>query len=590
MNQKVTLVETAREKIGRILSENYDIRVVYQQDMCCTDGKKIYLPVVGPNADKGLEKALAGMLDHEAAHILWSDFDLLEEVKRDAKPENWKVEPLLQVVEDARVEARMKDRWRGTRVNLDFLNEWGLQKVWDCWSKLSEWGKFTTICGRIAAGQNDHWLIAEAEKTDPHLVLYARAAQDLLEQAQDQDTSRQCLELVRKCLKRLHSLAAQGGINAPGLGTGTTDFETGFRPSNRQPNERDEKGQIKNNSPIPDFLDPTFVPEEKTRKKDEEIVALEFHIQNEARQSLPKNNKGYLVYSTERDVIQKVSGGDRKHTKRLLDSSRHVTNALYQNLVRNLMATSYSRWEANQERGSINPKALHKVIVGSSKKVFRRRKEAPSFNTRCILLVDHSSSMQGRKLRLAAESATIFGEVLSRIQIPFEVCGFSTTTTYNEGHGIYNKASAQDKKTFTRWGGLWIGIYKAFGEQWEHTKHRLSRMVYNQRHNTFDGESVLWAAKRLLQYSEKRKVIFLFNDGEPCPNVHSFIEEHKAYAKSVAEEVEKHLDLIAIGILSSQIKDYYSNSICIEELNDLPGATLGQLNKILRNAQRLFAV
>ena len=152
---------------------------------------------------------------------------------------------------------------------------------------------------------------------------------------------------------------------------------------------------------------------------------------------------------------------------------------------------------------------------------------------------------------------------------------------------IYDNASPEDQQIYTRWGGLWIGIYKSFEEPWHAVRHRCVNMARNQKVNTFDGESVRWAAMRLLQYPEPRRILFVLNDGRPCPNLNLYAE-HKAYLKQVIAEVEKHIEVFAFGIKDKCIKDYYTNSVVIKSRNDLPKVVVGELDRLLRQKQNAY--
>jgi hypothetical protein len=80
-------------------------------------------------------------------------------------------------------------------------------------------------------------------------------------------------------------------------------------------------------------------------------------------------------------------------------------------------------------------------------------------------------------------------------------------------------------------------------------------------------------------------VLFLFNDGEPCPNVTKFASEHYQYAQDVAKVVERVLEVVAIGICTDDVANIYSKSTCIYSVDDLPKITMGELDRILRKSQ-----
>ena len=59
--------QNSLEVIGQMLSKKYDIKVIFEDKFQPrTDGRRIYLPRLGPNADEDLILAMHGFLDHEA--------------------------------------------------------------------------------------------------------------------------------------------------------------------------------------------------------------------------------------------------------------------------------------------------------------------------------------------------------------------------------------------------------------------------------------------------------------------------------------------------------------------------------------------
>ena len=640
--KKIQLLETATERIGRMLAENYGIRVVYKHDLCCTDGKTIFLPVLGEKASDEMLAAIPGMIDHEAAHVLSSDFDEINKLKR--YPDANKLHGIVNIVEDARIEAFMKKRWRGTKVNFRKMYDWGYKDLLSRWDQLTEWGRFIQVCGVIACQEPDFWGVEKVKEKEPELWSYAEEIRDLLEQAADLPDTAAAMALARQILERIHSFAdspppppqtggqgddsgqdqKKGDDEQAGEGQDQDDSEgpqQGSDQSGKQDDDKDQEnqgdgrtgdkhddsdgantqpnasgdrdGDDQSNSPsrnVPESLKRDYQPSDEDMKKDEEVSSRQSQMKREAKASCPSGRGQYLIYSTDRDVVAPVSGGDRTEVMKLLNESRAITHTMRQKMMRNLIALTRSRWESNQDRGRINPRALHRVVTGSSKKVFRKKFDAPKFDTRCSLWIDHSYSMQGQKLNLAAASALLFGEVLNQLGIPFEVCGFSTSTTHYEGERIYQQATSEEQRTYSRWGGLWVGVYKAFDEDWNTVKSRCANMGRNQRHNTYDGESVRLAAQRLLQYPERRRILFLFNDGEPCPNVHQCMPEHVEYAKDVAKSVEKMIEVFAIGIKTDAVAAIYDNAVCIHSLDDLPKVMLGELDRLLRKMQRQLMV
>jgi cobalamin biosynthesis protein CobT len=598
---RVQLIESTTEKVSRILAENYGIQAVFKGDLCCTDGKRVFLPVIGDGASEEFLASIPGMVDHESSHILHSDFTLQKEIKKAKTPKKLMI--MTNVCEDARIELAMVKKWRGCRNNFEKLSDFACKKLVDKWDQLSEWGKIVQMCGGVAGLGLDNWFTKEVSQLEPELWSHVEKVIPLLQKSKDTKSSREAMELAQQILDVLHEHEEpkeeeKGDGDEANFAGGTGKAQPGDAedsPSNDpadqdadegdDPQEGDDDGSVEKR---PDCLNEDFDPTDEQGENDAAVTDRQKMISEEARKTQQHQPHGtYMIYSTERDVIDTIDKGDHQAAHKLLDESRQITNVMRMKMMRNLLAQNRARRDPGKERGKIDRRSLFRVSLETSKRVFWQRVEAPEFNTRASLWVDHSGSMQGQKLRLAAASAMLFGEVLDALKIPFEVCGFSTSTTGYEGTRIYDSASAADRKIFTRWGGLWVGVYKSFDESWHAVKHRCSTMERHQHDNTYDGECLRLAAQRLLEYPEPRRVLFWFNDGEPCPNVSDFMADHQLYLKRVVKEVEKVIEVFAVGIMTDNVKQYYSNSVVINNLQDLPKVMLGELDRLLRKNQQV---
>jgi len=612
--KKIDLMETAAEKIGRMLSDNYGIKVVYAGDMCCTDGKTIFLPVLGDDAPDELLGAFPGLIDHETSHVMDTDFDVFKSLK--SEPMGMKIKPILNAVEDARCERYIVERWRGCKVNLNKTAEWGYNKLFEDWNDVSEWGKFVQILNAMMGQDEDHWALRKMEKLEPDLWPYAQKVKHLTEQAANLPSTKASLDLAKEILEHIHiqtdpppppQQGNDNGENEDQNDSGNSDDseatdenedqsgrkrkeneDQGSQESSQRSskgNKKDEQTDQAQQNDHPQSLKRDWQPDDEDQKQYEQVTSRQEQVKKAAQATKQAKNRQYLAYTTEGDTLEKAPRGDRQTIQRLLNEYRPVIHVVEKRLMRNLTAFTKCRWECNQERGRINPRALHRIITGASDKVFRKRVEAPKFDTRCSLWIDHSYSMNGNKLRIAAATSIIFGEVLNRLNIPFEVCGYSTGHPHT-GQRRYESAASTDQHTYTRWGNLWVRVYKGFEEPWASVKHRCSNMSSSAQANTFDGEAIRLAAKRLLTYPERRRILFAINDGQPYPNIDKFMNIHREYLKDVAASVERAIELFAIGINSETVSSYYSNAVCINSVDDLPKIVVGKLDQLLRKMQQ----
>lgn len=82
----------------------------------------VNLPYIPDNASSELIDAIKGFLDHEVAHILFTDFTVMKRARTQSEAN------MFNIVEDARIEKCMQDRFSGSAENLDRTGRFFLEK------------------------------------------------------------------------------------------------------------------------------------------------------------------------------------------------------------------------------------------------------------------------------------------------------------------------------------------------------------------------------------------------------------------------------------------------------------------------------
>jgi len=95
--------------IAKILGDKYGVRVEVGGQRACTDGQTIYIPAL-PDDDRKAEILVRGYIDHESAHVRFKSGLLSGSALERA---------LQNILEDIRIESRMKERYRGCGGNLN---------------------------------------------------------------------------------------------------------------------------------------------------------------------------------------------------------------------------------------------------------------------------------------------------------------------------------------------------------------------------------------------------------------------------------------------------------------------------------------
>ncbi len=140
-------LKSALEKVGQIISRKYNINVVCKGNKCATDSKTIYLPAIPEELPSELERSINGYLDHECGHILYSDFEVIKPFK---ETHGEKAFDILNIVEDARINRAIGERYIGADLNIKTSNEYVYRKITEAGTDhMSPWQKLSMdICSR----------------------------------------------------------------------------------------------------------------------------------------------------------------------------------------------------------------------------------------------------------------------------------------------------------------------------------------------------------------------------------------------------------------------------------------------------------
>lgn len=719
-NRNVQIFESSIEKLARILSRKWGVKVVFQHGRCETEGKIIYLPVLPDNAPQELMDATQGHLDHEVAHVVLTDFDALNKIKRREK----KLFAATNALEDPRIERRFAELWPGAKFNFAKSREWSIGKVSEKekdasgketsgWDGLSDIGKVLYASAFYAQSDFDdsHWFLRDV--VEKEVMTRVRAAEPILRKARAAATTEEVIECARELLKAINEVeeepeyikpkdikpqdrlippqspldhvmpkkppkapadapklieveppdedeevdpedglpipgnkGAAGGEGEEGEGEegddsegdaavagagpgedqdGEEDSESGDQPSiaksgkasdkadaegeesegagdgevaeDAEPVEGDagddaegeevdgqigsqHNGSTKTNTSMkqPKKL-PPINSTDKELEDDADIMNLARMIKEAAEFEI-KGVDSYLVYTTEGDHVEEIKDGDKQQYRTFMQKAIAMVAVMKRKLTRAMLSSAVSSWEPDKLRGKVNPRAAHRVALGTSKRVFRQRVEAEKLDTAVQMMIDHSGSMYGDKLQLAAMTAIILGEICHQLGISFSVCGFSTDEGY-DGRRRWEKASPEEREIYSRWDNQWIGMYKDFDDSWPHSCHKLINMVRHSKNNTYDGESLKLGAQRLLQRREKRKILFWLNDGEPCPTGVDSRQALVEFTAQAAKEVEKLVEVVAFGIMTDSVKQFYKNWVQVNTIEELPKICLNQLTQLL---------
>ena len=214
---------------------------------------------------------------------------------------------------------------------------------------------------------------------------------------------------------------------------------------------------------------------------------------------------------------------------------------------------SQSRIERNLKAGRLDRKALHRIAGGAvdvySKKVNRISCE----NTVLYLLVDASGSMTGDRFNCAAAAGALMTEAMLPLKVPVKISAFTERTAWL---GWEHKEQLEDY------------VIKDYAEHRPRVKilEDFNKVVPKLYQNA-DGDSLMLAYRDIMARKEKRKILVVLSDGEPCSDRGGSADK---YLKQVVEYVETSpVEVYAIGIESRSVSRFYKNYQVLSSTSEL---------------------
>jgi cobalamin biosynthesis protein CobT len=280
-------------------------------------------------------------------------------------------------------------------------------------------------------------------------------------------------------------------------------------------------------------------------------------IQNEDLAEIFKNmpieNKEYLSRrDLDRHEVPEVTDTDKVSYRERLSQVGVAVNSMTRALEQSLRSMAKMHKSPYLRNGRLDMKRLVPIAKGLSKEVFYKTRPGMKLDVAVEIIIDESGSMGNfYEVQLLAMA---IGEALTAINIPFEITG--STTLYSGGSG--NMPSLDG---FQRVNPIVYKHYKKFTEKWAGVRSRMVRTYHHK--NNVDGEVVEYAAFRLMQRPERRKVIFSLSDGEPCAG-HSNESVMAMNLKRVCKRVRKQgVEVYSASILTDSPAGLYGREYSV---------------------------
>ncbi|MEK7393262.1 MAG: hypothetical protein AAB214_11930, partial [Fibrobacterota bacterium] len=540
--------ESELERVARTLTDQFGVQVICQGDEAWTDGQRIVLPSLPEPMGDRLERMIVGYLDHEMAHVAFSDFKVVKEFS-EKHPGH---EAMLNVVEDALIEKRAMQRWPGVRANLDAMFAQIRDRVKGLAAQRDAFGRFCTAIYLKLAHYGD-MLGMEAE-----VVGY----QDLLSDFAGVRNTRDSADLADRLLVRW--LAKQPPVTAKQEGTANDDntSEKAGGCADGDSKESAESPAGAEGSDVPTSGESSHPPTEwppqgdrhKTEKPTQTAGAPEADassidgatsadqdassgepgeqgIQNahgaggrslitealtelisEQVAQLDSGNE-YRVFTRQFDRMTLVPAANEHDVQDMLGKHGDVVRRLRRGLANALRSAEKRWWRGDQLRGELSPRGLHRLCLDRPQlDVFRTQAMVQGRSTAVSIVLDASGSMTTNKMDVARDALRVLLQALDELSVATEAITFTTGNDAN----VFKSATENGgdpnvlRQRFSRIANLEIGVVKQFDEPVKTALRRLPSIKGTGL--TPLGEAMQIGAQRINSRRENRKVMLVLTD------------------------------------------------------------------------------
>ena len=538
--------------IASMLGDKLGVKVnIGNTANACTDGNTIYLPALPVDADEKLYYLVSSFIDHESAHIRFTDFQVLDNANMSPLEKH-----IWNAIEDWRIEHELVKRYPGCREHFDWLIRNVVQRgsqeevgdnppafsilnyilltlrSWDVpelqkgceeeadiikglWPGLRE--KIDAILGLLP--DNCH--------STEDSIEYARRIVDLLEEEANSEP-------------RAH--ADDNAQEEQSEGGDTGDSKAGESISSSVAGERagedwepsgQERKQV-GSSAASELHKLIRSNEEELPASLDEQLASELNATRTGTQ-----NSGVRMAVEGQLEIHPLPENQRQESLSASRALRTRLQALMQ--ARTLRRTAPGRY------GRLDGRLLHRLSVRNPR-VFLRREEVPGVNTAVHILLDISGSMY-RRIHLATSACYAVASALSGIPgINVGVTAFPADTPDN----------APGVCPLVRHGQR-VGIgfdVPATG-------------------STPLAEALWWIAKTMLSLKENRKILLLITDGQP---------DNSQKALEALQMLQNlGIEVMGITIQSPELATLLPIHAKIDNMSELTGSMFSILNSSIIN-------
>jgi len=499
-----------------------------------------------------------GYIDHESAHLRWSDFKYLEVDKKDPI-----LKHMVNLVEDIRIENKQIETYPGSRKFLDAL----------CYHVDKE---DPSAGVRTQAEQILSLIYKEAyamyRDIDTNVVPewlgdfeeYKEIERYMAEQMPRLRSNKDTMRIAKGIMDRLPKNVDWAEPPAEG------DWGQGQRPELIMIGSGGESLEEMKElvEAAIEELEQAAADNDKHEGRKEALKGLLKQIEDEnakaqAKVDLPEQGPVLPPCGIHHDRIFVPSHEDMYSYQNTRNACAPEITAAKKMLSMYLRSRKNVAWSRGLEEGELDTSQLHQLVALGSNKVMKERRSRDFVNTAVLLMVDNSGSMSSKTTRTAA---IILAEALNSIKfLKLEITGFTT-----------NNHQYTQLKDAGRCIGIDILLYKGFDEPYNRAKARLGAIQCSGY--TPLGEAYGHGLERLMMRKEARRVLWIISDGQPCLDLAN--QKHSEYELMRRSHAKcRRFGVETVGTYvgwkgRKELEKYVDSYSCINSISDMPQAML----------------
>ena len=304
--------------------------------------------------------------------------------------------------------------------------------------------------------------------------------------------------------------------------------------------------------------------------------------------------KSYKIYTDKFDEIifpnKLIKNDELKNLRHQLDlrtnKMQSISKKMRMKLKRKLLSKRNCLMDYDASRGVLDRKKLSRIIINPFvEDIWVNNKTHEYQDTALTILLDNSGSMRGNPIITSALACEIIADILQNFAVKTEIIGF-TTADWKGGRVKKLWEMSGRPANPGRLNELRHIVYKHFNQNFKKARINLGLMLKEGiLKENIDGEALLFAKSRLMQQSEKRKILLVISDGNPVDdsttsvNDKDILSQHLHHVINNIEKKSK-IEIVGIGIGHST-SEFYRNSIAIKNVEELGDVMIDKIADLL---------